>query len=70
MANTFLAASGTNVGKSLRDDDLEPAKRILERSSKIKGIDLHLPVDAVVAPAFDADELAHEPSRSTTSATR
>ena len=27
MANTFLAAQGINVGISLRDDDLEPAKR-------------------------------------------
>ena len=29
MANTFLAAQGIDVGKSLRDDDLAPAQRIL-----------------------------------------
>jgi phosphoglycerate kinase len=57
MANTFLAALGTNVGKSLRDDDLEPAKKILELA-KSRGVDLHLPSDAVVAPAFDADDRA------------
>ncbi|HTA38825.1 MAG TPA: phosphoglycerate kinase, partial [Candidatus Acidoferrales bacterium] len=57
MANTFLAALGTNVGKSLRDDDLTPAKAILELA-KAKGVDLHLPTDAVVAPAFDADDRA------------
>jgi phosphoglycerate kinase len=57
MANTFLAALGTNVGKSLRDDDLEPARKILELA-KTKHVDLHLPSDAVVAPAFDADDRA------------
>jgi phosphoglycerate kinase len=57
MANTFLAALGTNVGKSLRDDDLDPAKKILELA-KTKGVVLHLPTDAVVAPSFDADDRA------------
>jgi phosphoglycerate kinase len=57
MANTFLAALGTNVGKSLRDDDLDPARKILELA-KSKGVDLHLPSDAVAAPAFDADDRA------------
>jgi phosphoglycerate kinase len=58
MANTFLAARGTNVGASLRDDDLEPAKKILDLASH-RDITLHLPIDAVVAPAFDADDQAH-----------
>jgi phosphoglycerate kinase len=58
MANTFLAARGTNVGASLRDDDLEPAKKILDLASH-RDITLHLPIDAVVAPAFDADDKAH-----------
>ncbi|HMD02659.1 MAG TPA: phosphoglycerate kinase [Candidatus Baltobacteraceae bacterium] len=58
MANTFLAAQGIGVGKSLRDADLEPAKTILALAAS-KKVPLHLPSDAVVAPAFDADDRAH-----------
>ena len=54
MANTFLAAQGVEVGKSLRDDDLEPAKRIIEQAAKMN-VTLHLPVDAVVSDSFDND---------------
>jgi phosphoglycerate kinase len=57
MANTFLAAQGIDVGKSLRDPDLGPAKAIIEHA-KSKGVTLHLPTDAVVADAFDADSTA------------
>jgi phosphoglycerate kinase len=57
MANTFLAAQGIEVGKSLRDPDLVPAQRILAMSLS-KGVTLHLPTDAVVADAFDADDTA------------
>jgi phosphoglycerate kinase len=58
MANTLLAASGVNVGRSLRDDDLEPARRILA-ASKQREVELQLPTDAVVAPALDAESQAH-----------
>lgn len=58
MANTFLAAGGVDVGKSLRDDDLEPAKRIIALAGQ-RGVALHLPTDAVVAPSFNDDALAH-----------
>lgn len=57
MGNTFLAAQGRNVGASLRDDDLEPAKAILSLA-RDRGVSLHVPVDAVAAPAFDADDQA------------
>ncbi|HTJ28771.1 MAG TPA: phosphoglycerate kinase [Candidatus Limnocylindria bacterium] len=57
MANTFLAAQGIDVGKSLRDPDLEPAKKIIALA-KEKSVALHLPTDAVVADAFDADQTA------------
>jgi phosphoglycerate kinase len=57
MANTFLAARGIGVGRSLRDPDLTPAQRIIALSVA-KGVDLHLPSDAVVADAFDADDTA------------
>jgi 3-phosphoglycerate kinase len=58
MANTFLAARGTNVGHSLRDDDLDPAKAILELAAHSE-VTLHLPIDAVVSPSFDDDAAAH-----------
>lgn len=57
MANTFLAAQGIDVGKSLRDPDLMPAQRIIALSLS-RGVTLHLPTDAVVADAFDADDTA------------
>jgi phosphoglycerate kinase len=57
MANTFLAAQGIEVGTSLRDPDLVPAQRIIAMSLA-QGVALHLPTDAVVADAFDADATA------------
>jgi phosphoglycerate kinase len=57
MANTFLAAQGINVGRSLRDPDLLPAQKIIALSLS-RGVTLHLPTDAVVADAFDADDTA------------
>jgi phosphoglycerate kinase len=57
MANTFLAAQGIEVGASLRDPDLTPAQRIIAMSVA-QGVALHLPTDAVVADAFDADDTA------------
>ena len=58
MANTLLAARGVNVGTSLRDDDLEPARRILAAIEEGR-VDLHLPADAVVAPSVEAADRAH-----------
>jgi phosphoglycerate kinase len=57
MANTFLAARGVDVGRSLRDADLANAQTIL-RDAQARGVPLHLPVDCVVADAFDADGTA------------
>lgn len=54
MANTFLAAQGTDVGKSLCEHDLaETAKRIMTAADKA-GCEIVLPVDAVVAKEFKA----------------
>lgn len=58
MANTLLAARGVDVGRSLRDDDLTPARDILAQA-QARRVDVHLPVDAVVSSGFDADESAH-----------
>ncbi|HXF33573.1 MAG TPA: phosphoglycerate kinase [Candidatus Acidoferrales bacterium] len=57
MANTFLAAKGFNIGKSLRDPDLSHAKNIVTVAGQ-RGIPLHLPTDVVVADSFDADDTA------------
>ncbi len=57
MANTFLAAKGVDVGSSLRDPDLSPAASIVEHAAA-KGVTLHLPIDAVVADSFGADDTA------------
>ncbi|MBO4301557.1 MAG: phosphoglycerate kinase [Desulfovibrio sp.] len=49
IANTFLAATGHNVGKSLYEEELIPdAKRILELAAKL-GKKMPLPTDVVVA---------------------
>ena len=58
MANTFLAAHGVDVGKSLRDDDLQPAQAILELAHK-HDVSMLLPIDAVVSTSFDNDAGAH-----------
>lgn len=55
MANTFLAARGVRVGKSLCEHDLtETAERIFRRAEEA-GCTLHLPYDVVVAKEFAAN---------------
>ena len=55
MANTFLAANGTDVGKSLCEHDLaDTARRIMEKA-KSAGCEIVLPADAVVAKEFKAN---------------
>lgn len=52
IANTFLAAIGKPVGKSLYERDmLGTAREILERI-RARGGDIPMPVDVVVAPEF------------------
>src|SRR6202521_2151787 len=56
MANTLLAAQGFDVGKSLRDADLEPAKAIVRTiEHEAAKVDVHLPDDAVVAKELSAE---------------
>jgi len=55
MANTFLAARGYSVGKSLCERDLLPAAREIMEKGKAKGRQTVLPVDAVVAKHFAAN---------------
>jgi phosphoglycerate kinase len=52
IANTFLAAQGFNVGKSLHEREmLDICKRLLEQSRK-RGIVIPMPTDVVVATEF------------------
>jgi len=52
MANTFLAARGVDVGKSLAEKDLiGEAESIFERA-EAAGCTIHLPYDVVVAKEF------------------
>ena len=53
IANTFLAAAGVNVGKSLFEPDLiDTAKALMESTS------IPMPTDVVVAKKFDANAVA------------
>jgi phosphoglycerate kinase len=55
MANTFLAAQGADVGKSLQEPDLhETALKILAEA-KAKGCEIVLPIDLVVSEKFAAN---------------
>jgi phosphoglycerate kinase len=55
MANTFLAAQGQVIGRSLVETDKVPeAARLLEAASA-RGVTLGLPTDVVVAPEMTAD---------------
>jgi phosphoglycerate kinase len=54
ITNTFLAALGFNVGKSLYEPNmLDICKRLLEQSKK-RGIVIPMPTDVVVATEFSA----------------
>jgi len=54
MANTFLVARGTEVGKSLAERDMAPTAREIMAKAEAAGCTIHLPVDVVVAREFKA----------------
>ncbi len=54
IANTFLAANGVNVGKSLCEMDMLDTCRKLMAQAKARGADIPLPTDVVVATEFAA----------------
>lgn len=55
MANTFLAARGVDVGKSLCEHDLtDTVNRIMDEADRT-GCTVHLPYDVVVAKEFAAN---------------
>ncbi|KJZ21010.1 phosphoglycerate kinase [Loktanella sp. S4079] len=55
MANTFLAAHGVNVGKSLCEHDLADTAREILGKAKDAGCEIILPKDIVVAREFKAN---------------
>lgn len=54
MANTFLHAMGTDIGKSLCEKDLADTARGIIDAAKARGCEIVLPVDAAVAAEFKA----------------
>ena len=55
MAYTFSAAQGGKIGTSLLEADWEDYANEMVKKAADKGVKLLLPVDTVVADAFDAD---------------
>ncbi len=55
MANTFLAARGVDVGKSLCEHDLTPQAEGIMDAADRAGCTVHLPYDVVVAREFAAN---------------
>jgi phosphoglycerate kinase len=58
IANTFLAATGIAVGKSLHEPDMIDVARRLLAQAKSKGVALPIPTDVVVAREFSATAAA------------
>jgi phosphoglycerate kinase len=59
MANTFLAAQGRSVGKSLCEHDLAETARQILAKAQAQNCEIVLPVDAVVAKEFKAHAASH-----------
>jgi phosphoglycerate kinase len=52
MANTFLAAQGVGVGKSLQEAEMHDTARAILDRARAAGCEIVLPTDAVVAREF------------------
>lgn len=60
MAYTFFKAMGGNIGSSLCEEErLDTAKEILEKA-KVKGVNIHLPGDSIIADKFAEDASVSE----------
>lgn len=58
IANTFLAATGVAVGKSLHEADMLGTARELLEAARARGAEIPLPTDVVVASEFSAAAVA------------
>jgi phosphoglycerate kinase len=54
IANTFLAATGVRIGKSLHEADMLDMARALLEKARARGAEIPLPTDVVVAKQFAA----------------
>lgn len=54
MANTFLAAQGNPIGRSLAERDMLDTARGVIAAASASGCEIVLPIDAVVAQEFEA----------------
>jgi len=55
MAYTFVKAMGGEVGNSLIEDDFVPMAQKIMNDAKVKGVNLYIPTDTIVADKFDND---------------
>lgn len=55
MANTFLAAQGVDIGKSITEKDLTDTAKALIDKARNKGIKFYLPVDCIIAESLEKD---------------
>jgi phosphoglycerate kinase len=58
MANTFLAAQGKAVGKSLQEPDLHDTAREIMKTAAAHKCEILLPIDVVVANTLAADAVS------------
>ncbi|WP_240221300.1 phosphoglycerate kinase [Rheinheimera hassiensis] len=58
IANTFIAANGNNVGKSLYEADLIPEAQRLMAQARARGGNIPVPTDVVVGQAFSETAVA------------
>ncbi len=58
IANTFIAAEGHNVGKSLYEEDLVETARELKAAAQANGGDIPVPVDVVCGKEFSETAVA------------
>ena len=58
IANTFIAATGNNVGKSLYEADLIPEAKRLLAAAKATGGDIPVPTDVVTGKEFSENAVA------------
>ena len=68
IANTFLAATGVKVGKSLCEPDMLDIARKLLAQARERGADIPLPTDVVVATRVRGHGACRRARRSTTCA--
>jgi phosphoglycerate kinase len=55
MAYTFFKAQGGKIGKSIHEDERIPTALDILAKAKAKGVNIHLPVDNVIADKFSPD---------------